>query len=162
MRHGPGQRDSGGEGTHPQPERLHQPPALGTRRRARSGALFVVVADCKIAMRRCLRIAVLFALTAGAANADNAESLMNKAQAAHAKGDNTVALELANKAVEAAPRNPQCYYVRGRIYVTQAEHAKAVDDFDQALKIEPRGAEIYFLRGGEHFKLGHINDSIRD
>ena len=37
-------------------------------------------------MRRCFRIAVLFALIAGAANADNAESLMNKAQAAHAKG----------------------------------------------------------------------------
>src|SRR5438876_8230279 len=88
-----------------------------------------------------------------AAVGDDADSLMNKAQAAHGRGDDAVALELASKAVEAAPRNPQCYYVRGRIYAAQAEHAKAIDDYDQALKIEPRGAEIYHLRGCEQFKL---------
>src|SRR4051794_32917399 len=75
-----------------------------------------------------------------AAAESEAESLMNKAQAAHLKGDAPVALELATKAVEAAPRNPQCYYVRGRIYATQAEHQKALDDFDRTLKLEPRGA----------------------
>jgi lipoprotein NlpI len=97
-----------------------------------------------------------------AAPADEAESLMNKAQAAHTKGDYGVALELANKAIQAAPNNPQCYYVRGVIYGAQAEHAKAIDDYDRAIKMEPRGAVLYNLRGLEHFKLGHINDSIRD
>jgi lipoprotein NlpI len=91
-----------------------------------------------------------------------AESLMNKAQAAHGRGDSGVALELANKAVQAAPANPQCYYVRGRIYTAQAEHAKAIADYDKALKLEPRGAEIYQLRGIEHFKLSQISDSIAD
>src|SRR4030095_5819693 len=28
--------------------------------------------------------------------------------------------------------------------------------------MEPCGAELYHLRGCEHFKLGHINESIRD
>src|SRR5215468_7379821 len=97
--------------------------------------------------------ALLLATFADAAPAPSeADSLMDKAQAAHSRGDNPVALELANKAVQAAPRNPQCYYVRGRIYVAQNEHAKAIDDFDQALKIAPRGAELYQLRGCEHFK----------
>jgi lipoprotein NlpI len=101
-------------------------------------------------------------LRAAIPTTDDAESLMNKAQAAHTKGDNALAFELANKAVEAAPRNPQCYYVRGRIYAAQAEHAKAIDDYDQAIKLEPRGALLYNLRGFEHFKLGHITESIRD
>jgi len=87
---------------------------------------------------------------------------MNKAQAAHLKGDTQIALELANKAVEAASTNAQCYYVRGRIYAAQAEHRKAIDDFDQALKLEPRGGELYHLRGCEHFKSGHISESIAD
>jgi lipoprotein NlpI len=109
-------------------------------------------------------IAFMFAahLQAAIVGSDDADSLMNKAQAAHAKGDDAVALELANKAVQAAPRNPQCYYVRGFVYGAQAEHAKAISDYDQAIKLEARGAALYQLRGLEHFKLGHIKESIQD
>jgi lipoprotein NlpI len=90
------------------------------------------------------------------------DSLMNKAQAAFQKGDPPLALELANKAVEAAPTNAQCYYVRGRIYAGQGEHEKALGDFDHAINLEPRGAELYQLRGCEHFKIGHVNESLSD
>lgn len=116
------------------------------------------------ASRRLGFLVIIFLLacaSAPAAEAD-AESLMNKAQAALLKGDPPIALELANKAVQAAPGNAQCYFVRGRIYVAQREHVKAIEDFDKVLKMEPRGAEIYHLRGCEHFKAGHITESIAD
>jgi lipoprotein NlpI len=37
-----------------------------------------------------------------------------------------------------------------------------VADFDQALALEPRGAEIHQLRGIEQFKLGHFQESCAD
>jgi len=91
-----------------------------------------------------------------------ADSLMNKAQAAVLRGDTGVALELAKKAVQSAPKNAQCYYVRGRIYGAQGEHKQALADYDKAIEIEPRGAELYQLRGLERFKLGDVTGSIED
>ena len=87
-----------------------------------------------------------------------ADLLINKAQAAYNRGDAPVALELANKAVAVAPSNPQAYWVRGRIYSAQAEHTKAIADFDKALQLEPRGAELYHLREdpGEMRNLGSV------
>src|SRR3954470_14053690 len=100
--------------------------------------------------------------SASGATATEAESFMNKAQAAFQSGDFPLALKWAGHAVDKAPRNAQCYWVRGRIYSAQGEHDKAIADFDQAIKIEPRGAELYQLRGCEQFKLAHIAQSIAD
>ncbi len=93
---------------------------------------------------------------------EKTEQLLNQAQAAHRSGNLGEALILAAKAINAEPKNPQCYYVRGRLYAEDREHAKAVADFDQALTLEPRGVEIYQLRGVEHFKLGHFQESCAD
>jgi len=88
--------------------------------------------------------------------------LINKAQAAYNRGDAPVALELANKAIAAAPSNPQAYWVRGRIYSAQADHTRAIADFDKALQLEPRGAELYHLRGCERFKTSDVTGSLQD
>jgi lipoprotein NlpI len=107
-------------------------------------------------------VVFLFAITGSAMADAGSDSLMNKAEAAWQKGDPALALELANKAVQASPTNAQCYYVRGRIYAGQGEHEKALGDFDHAIALEPRGAELYHLRGCEHFKVGHIDESLAD
>jgi lipoprotein NlpI len=52
--------------------------------------------------------------------------------------------------------------VRGRLYAEDREHAKAVADFDQAIGLAPRGAELYQLRGLERFKLGQFQESCAD
>jgi len=93
---------------------------------------------------------------------DKVDELLNQAQSAQRNGNIAEALILAAKAIEAAPKNPQCYYVRGRLYAEDRQHAKAVADFDQALVLEPRGAEIYQLRGFEQFKLGRFKESCAD
>ena len=109
----------------------------------------------------------LFALLLRSMAADvptpsEADSLINKAQSAYNRGDAPIALELANKAVAAAPSNPQSYWVRGRIYAAQADHSKAIADYDKALQLEPRGAELYHLRGCERFKVGDVTGSLED
>src|SRR5882762_7125188 len=99
---------------------------------------------------------------AGMPTPSEADSLINKAQAAYNRGDAQIALELANKAVAAGPSNPQGYWVRGRIYAAQADHAKAIADYDKALQLQPRGAELYHLRGCERFKVGDVTGSLED
>ena len=96
------------------------------------------------------------------AAAEKADDLLTQAQAAQRKGGLGEALILATQAIKADPTNAQCYYVRGRLYAEDREHAKAVADFDQALAFEPRAAEIYQLRGLEQFKLGRFKESCAD
>jgi len=98
----------------------------------------------------------------GLAAQDQADELLNQAQAAQRARKLGDALILATQAVNASPKNPQAYYVRGRLYAEDREHAKAVADFDQALALEPRGGEIYQLRAVEQFKLGHFPESCDD
>ncbi len=90
------------------------------------------------------------------------DEMLNRAQAAQLKGDWTNAFSLATEAIKVDPRDPQCYYVRGRFYALRREHARSVADFDQALALEPRAAEIYQLRGVEQFKLAHFQESVAD
>ena len=42
------------------------------------------------------------------------------------------------------------------------EHAQAIADFDQILKLRPKWADAYNHRGTEHFKMAHIQQSLAD
>jgi lipoprotein NlpI len=90
------------------------------------------------------------------------DTLLNQAQIAHRNGENSTALSLTSKAIAAAPKNPQSYWVRGRIYAAQKDHRQAVTDFTRVLELEPRAAEVFQLRGFEHFKLGNFAQAIAD
>ena len=69
------------------------------------------------------------------------------------------ALRLAGTAVARQPDNASAHLFRGSVYAAVQKHAEAVADFDTALKLDPKAAEAYDLRGSEHFKLGHIRES---
>jgi lipoprotein NlpI len=47
-------------------------------------------------------------------------------------------------------------------HVAKREHALAIADFDQILKLRPDWAEAYNHRGAELFKMGHIRQSLED
>jgi len=128
------------------------------RRKSVDGWQFLVHSHGRLLVLSCAMAFCPLSLTAD----ESTEQLLNQAQAAHRKGDLGEALVLAAKAINAEPKNPQCYYVRGRLYAEDREHAKAVADFDRALALEPRGIEIYQLLGVEHFKLGHFKESCAD
>ena len=112
---------------------------------------------------QCLALAgCLLLRPAAAASQPEVEGLLNEAQAAHRKGDNTAALATVNKAITADPKNAQSYWVRGRIYASMTNHTEAVADFSRVLELEPRAAEVYQLRGFEQFKLGKFKEAISD
>jgi len=75
------------------------------------------------------------------------------------------AIARATKAIEAKPSDVRPYLVRAQFY-EHSEHSrelpKALTDYNQALKLDPKLAQAWQLRGLVHFKLAHINESIAD
>jgi len=60
------------------------------------------------------------------------------------------------------PGSPRDYLRRARRHSENREPAKAIADLDAAIKLDPRLADAWQSRGSEHFKLGHIKESIAD
>src|SRR5437016_8074238 len=106
--------------------------------------------------------ALIFAANAITAAEETSGDLINRAQKEFSKGRRDAATELATKAIETDPKNPLGYFVRARFYEERGEPAKALTDYDQTLKLDPRMAEAWQNRGIIHFKLAHIDESISD
>lgn len=115
-------------------------------------------------MRIGLMFGVALAVLAASARAeeDEALSFMGAAQAAMRQGKTEEAYALATKAVEASPKKLQPLMFRGKLYEKTGQHAKAIADYDAALKFENAPPDIYQARGQEHFRAGHIAESIAD
>lgn len=93
---------------------------------------------------------------------DSPEKLLIDSRAAFKAGKTNEALTLATRAVEAGARNPKFFYFRGSLLEALHQPAKAVDDYDAAIKLNPKAVEIIERRGELHFKLGHFPESIAD
>src|SRR5438128_10743651 len=97
------------------------------------------------------RLAIHLILTSlifnGAVGAEVGEGpvrdLLDQARAASRNGKNEEAIAFATKAIEADPKNGNSYYIRGQCYETSRQHAKAIADYDQVLKFDPRAPEVY-------------------
>ena len=94
------------------------------------------------------------------AEQDNFESLQT--QAAYTKGKPNEAIVLMTQAIAVEPQNPRGYFVRARFHEENHAPTKAIVDYDQVIKLDPRLADTWQHRGVEHFKLGHIKESIAD
>jgi lipoprotein NlpI len=106
--------------------------------------------------------ALIFAANTAIAAEETSGNLINRAQQEFSRGQRDAAMELATKAIEADPNNPRAYFVRARFYEEGSEPAKALTDYDQTLKLDPRVAAAWQNRGIIHFKLAHIDESISD
>ena len=93
--------------------------------------------------------------------ADTSE-LAQQAIAAYRKGDIPAALALATKLTEAAPKQPQSWFLRAQLHVNQRQHAKAVADYSEVIKLDPKSSSAWQARGEAHFKLGKIAESVAD
>jgi lipoprotein NlpI len=116
-------------------------------------------------MRRCCASVLLVALAGlapGAARAETVEECLGKARKALEDGQPDKALEWADKAVAADPKEARGYLMRGIARGGLHKHREALADLDKAIGIDPRLAAAYDHRGSEHFKLGHIKESLAD
>ena len=104
----------------------------------------------------------LFATTLLRAGDDVANGLLKQAKAAYATGEHSEAFSLASQAITKEPTNALGYFVRAGFFANAHEPAKAVSDYNEALKLDPSLADAWQNRGTEHFKLGNIKESISD
>ncbi|NBR85672.1 MAG: tetratricopeptide repeat protein [Proteobacteria bacterium] len=93
--------------------------------------------------------------------ADTSE-IAQQAIAAYRKGDLPAALALATKLTEAAPKQPSGWFLRAQLHVTQRQHAQAVADYSEVIKLDPKSPNAWEARGEAYFKLGKIAESIAD
>src|SRR5262249_46607195 len=84
------------------------------------------------------------------------DELLQQAKTALQAGKAEEALTLANKAVQAAPKEPRTYLFRGMLHASQRRHTDALADFDKCIELDAKMADAYQHRGGEWFKLGKI------
>jgi lipoprotein NlpI len=96
------------------------------------------------------------------ARAETIEELLKQSHAAFKAGKQEEAVEFASKAIALDTQKPVGYYIRARLYSAMHQPEKALADFDLVVKLEPREAKVYQLRGYENFRLGRIAESIAD
>lgn len=54
------------------------------------------------------------------------------------------------------------HFNRGNCFLKSDQHGKAVADYDYALKLSPRNADVLTNRGFSHYKLNHIKMACKD
>ena len=94
--------------------------------------------------------------------AQDAQALLQTAEAAFKQGKRPEAVMLADQAIAANPKDAKGYAMRGQFFETMRDHARAIADFDQVIKLDAKAALIYQHRGTEHFKAGHFKQSVAD
>ncbi len=109
---------------------------------------------------RLLLLAIL--VLTPTARADTLQEALAQAVAAFNKGDKDKALSLADKAIEDHPKAAQAYLVRSKFRESLRQHATALADLDEALKLDPTRVEEINRRGALKFKLGQVKESIED
>ncbi len=109
-----------------------------------------------------LFIPVISLLLVTGLRAEPTEELVKQGEAALAEGQAEKALALAQKAIAQSHDDPAARLLLGKSYELLGRHREAIEVYDRVLKADPKAAEIYDRRGSEHFKLGHIAESLAD
>jgi len=86
----------------------------------------------------------------------------NSSQGVDSKIKSASALYDLNKAVELDPGNAYVLYDRGNIHFSQADYAKAIDDYTAAIASNRNLAEAYFNRGLAYIHSGEREKGIAD
>lgn len=90
------------------------------------------------------------------------DELLDQARAAKAKGSTEEAFTLANKAIELDPKNPKTHFLRAALYASSKQHERAIADYTEVLRLEPRASQAWQNRGSEHFMLGKFKEAVAD
>lgn len=96
------------------------------------------------------------------------EQYIKNAEDCFKQGKFTDAILFYTKAIniKCQDHNPKLYAKlynnRGLAYLILNKCDKAIDDFDQALELNPSKANYYYNRGNSHRKLGNLEDAKKD
>ena len=72
------------------------------------------------------------------------------------------ALRMFSKVEELLPGDRSVYIERGLVYQDMGNHNYAIQDFEQAIKIDPNHAMSYFHLGVSRLRSRHVRDAEDD
>lgn len=86
--------------------------------------------------------------------------------AARERGDQEGAIKRYSHAIESGGLDNQnlaiAYNNRANAYDDKGDSERALEDYDQAVRLDPRLAEAYYNRGHALYRLGRPQDALRD
>jgi tetratricopeptide (TPR) repeat protein len=72
------------------------------------------------------------------------------------------AFSAATEAIRRNPQNPSAYFERGTLHFEQADYEKAVDDFNEGVRLGLPGSAVYEYRGMALANRGEYDRAIED
>lgn len=94
---------------------------------------------------------------------ENAGALLAKAiQLSEKKSPESDITEWLDKALKASPRLKHAHMMRAMIYIESGQFEKAVEDFDQLIRLDSKDARTYSLRAQCFKELGRYKEAERD
>lgn len=90
------------------------------------------------------------------------EDYLQQARGALMAKDADKAIELADKAIDADPKDARGYFLRGIGYEMLRQHDKAIADFSRCLQRNPKPAEAYDHRGSERLIVFRFEEAVND
>ena len=90
-----------------------------------------------------------------------ADAYYKQALEAYKKGDFDSAIDNMSNAITALPRKAEYYAARGFMYLEDGVTQKALEDFDQALKIFPHEMLAHYGRGIVAFKDEEWDEALK-
>jgi len=95
-------------------------------------------------------------------NAASVEEILGSVRQALAAGDQDRALQLAEQAVDAEPKNAMALATRAAVHELRRDFAKAAADYGLAIAVSPNTVDYYQRRGEDLFRLGRFKESVAD
>ncbi|MAS79957.1 MAG: hypothetical protein CMI25_06135 [Opitutae bacterium] len=90
---------------------------------------------------------------------------MDKAAEAYRAGKVKEAVQFADRAVAAEPKNPRLHFFKGQLHNALREYDKSITAYTKALALKPPAAivtDLHQERGEAYFKAAKIKESIAD
>ena len=90
---------------------------------------------------------------------------VDKAAEAYRAGKVKEAVQFADRAVAAEPKNPRLHFFKGQLYNALREYDKSIAAYTKALALKPPAAivtDLHQERGEAYFKAAKIKESIAD
>ncbi len=93
---------------------------------------------------------------------DRADGYYNEAVRAIAKGDTPEAERMIGFALDLDPGHSRAHVARARLYMERRRFDEAAREFDAAIPVHPKEADLYYYRATALLAAGRAADALRD
>lgn len=116
-------------------------------------------------IRNVICLLVLFASFAGCADTNTPLVGRHRAMFAQQKGNWEQAIEIRKELIVQFPDYtflPDIHFEQAEAYVQQNQNEKAIESFDEAIKLDPEFQNAFVSRCNVHFQMGNFQQAISD